>query len=136
MGAETRRIIMVVDDEPDIVKTLNKRLEIAGYQVTIANDGQDAVSKVQGTRPDLIILDVMLPKMNGYEVCAKLKQDPAYKRIPIVMFTAKGQSQEHLAGLMFGADAYVSKSCQYDVLLEQIKALLPESSSTTPSHPR
>ena len=123
--SEGKQRILLVDDEPDILKTLNKRLEIAGYEMTLAVDGEDALAKVQASPPDLIILDVMLPKLNGYEVCAKLKQDESHKPIPIIMFTAKGQSQEHLAGLMFGADAYISKTCEYGVLLEQIQALLP-----------
>ena len=122
--------ILLVDDEPDILKTLNKRLEIAGFEVTQAIDGQEALAKTQELRPDLIILDIMLPKLNGYEVCAKLRQDEQYKQIPIIMFTAKGQSQEQLAGLMFGANAYVSKTCEYEVLLEQIRSLLPKRSSS------
>lgn len=117
--------ILIVDDEPDIVKVLSKRLTASGYSVSTANDGEDGLAKVKAGGIDLIILDVMLPKLNGYEVCAKLKQDATHRTIPIVMFTAKGQTQEHLAGLMFGADAYISKTCEFSVLMSQIKALLP-----------
>ena len=121
---EHKRHILFVDDEEDIIKVLSRRLEIAGYTVSMAEDGEAALAKVRETRPDLIILDVMIPKLNGYEVCARLKQDDAYKKIPIIMFTAKGQTQEHLAGLMFGADAYISKACEFKVLLDQVEALL------------
>jgi DNA-binding response OmpR family regulator len=101
-----------------------KRLEIAGYEVVTARDGEEALSKTRAARPDLIVLDIMLPKMNGYEICTRLKQTSATKRIPIVMFTAKDRPQEHVAGLMVGADAYLSKTCEAETLLEQIERLL------------
>ena len=118
--------ILLVDDERDIAKVLGKRLELAGFEVSTASDGEEAIAKVGEVRPELIILDVMLPKLNGYEVCAKIKQDEAHRKIPVVMFTAKGATQDHLAGLMFGANAYVSKACEFEVLLNQIRALLPQ----------
>ena len=121
--------ILLVDDEQDIVKVLRKRLELKGYNVDTAADGEEALARVEQKRPQLIVLDVMLPKLNGYEVCAKLKQSEAYQDIPIIMFTAKGQAQDHLAGLMFGANAYVSKSCQFEDLHEQIQSLLEQSSA-------
>ena len=122
MVAKTR--ILVVDDEASIVKILRKRLEQFGFEVSVAMDGQAALDKAREEHPALIILDIMLPILNGYEVCAKLKQDEAYKRIPIIMFTAKEESEHHLAGLMFGADAYIAKNCGSKVLLERIRTLL------------
>ncbi len=116
--------ILFVDDDPGVLKIYTKRLELAGYHVTRAMDGEQALASIAAQRPDLIILDIMLPKLNGYEVCARLKQEPSTKTIPIVMFTAKGRPEEHVAGLMFGADAYVSKSCSAHVLIDQIKAVL------------
>ena len=121
--------ILLVDDEQDIVKVLGRRLEMKGYNVDVAVDGEEALARVEQKRPQLIVLDIMLPKLNGYEVCAKLKQSEKNRSIPIIMFTAKGQAQDHLAGLMFGADAYVSKSCQFDDLHEQIQSLLEKSSA-------
>ena len=119
--------ILLVDDEQDIVKVLRKRLEMKGYDVEIAMDGEEALAQIEQRPPQLIILDIMLPKLNGYEVCAKLKRSEAHRNIPVVMYTAKGQAQDHLAGLMFGADAYVSKTCQFDDLYEQIQSLLEKS---------
>ena len=121
---EAKRRILLVDDEPDILKVYAKRLERAGYEVIKAVDGEEALDKAREHSPALIILDIMLPKLNGYEVCGKLKQDPATKPIPIIMFTAKGEPQEHVAGLMFGAEAYISKSCPAKVVLDQVQALL------------
>ena len=121
---DQKRRLLLVDDEPDILKLLQKRLEIEGFDVSTAVDGEEALSKVDEVLPELIILDVMIPKLNGYEVCSKPKESDEHKRIPVVMFTAKGQTQEHLAGLMFGADAYISKTCEFAVLLDQIKSLL------------
>lgn len=128
MAGQARRILLV-DDEQDIVKVLSKRLETAGFAVTTAADGEEALAKVRQEQPELIILDVMIPKLNGYEVCAKLKQDKTSQRIPIIMFTAKGQTQEQLAGLMFGADAYISKASEFDVVLQHIKTLLPQGAT-------
>ena len=123
-----KRRILIVEDEPDILKTINKRLALSGFEVLTAADGQEALTTVQQERPELIILDIMLPKLNGYEVCAKLRQDVTLKHIPIIMFTAKGETQAQLAGIMFGADAYVPKTTGFEQLLEQIKSLLPAAS--------
>lgn len=123
MAAAKGRILLV-DDDSSILKVYRKRLEIAGYDVVTARDGEEALAKMRGARPDLVVLDIMLPKLNGYEVCTRLKQAPATKQIPIVMFTAKDRPQEHVAGLMVGADAYLSKTCEAETLLEQIERLL------------
>ncbi len=124
----TAKRVLLVDDDADMRKVFSKRLELAGYEVVRAGDGEEALTEVTSQAPDLIILDVMLPKMNGFEVCAKLKQDPATSKIPIVMFTAKGQPEDHLAGLMFGADAYISKTCEAQELLDQVKGLIQQAS--------
>jgi DNA-binding response OmpR family regulator len=125
-----KRLILLVDDEPDILKTMGKRLELAGFDVVTAANGEEVLTKVHATRPQLIILDLMLPKLNGYEVCAKLRQDSVSKQIPIIMFTARGDTPAQLAGLMFGADAYISKTSDFDVVLEQVNTLLPAASSS------
>ena len=130
--------LLLVDDELSIRKVIGERLRSKGFDVLLAENGEEALGKAQQEKPDLIILDIMLPKINGYEICTILKREPSFKQIPIVMFTAKGQQKEHLAGMMCGADAYISKSCEFDVLLEQILVLLanqPPASHVTPHPP-
>ncbi len=120
-----KRRILLVDDEESMRQTIGKRLEVAGFDVITAVDGEDALLKARTGKADLMILDVMLPKLNGYEVCAKLKQDAALRTLPIVMFTAKGDvPQEHLVGYLFGADAYLSKSVGFKEIMAQIETLL------------
>jgi len=116
--------ILLVDDEPSIVKMVAKRLEVEGYEVLVAMDGQEALKVAQTEGPDLIILDLMLPKLNGYEVCTMLKQDTRYQRIPVVMFSAKAQEKDEKLGLECGADAYVRKPFKAQELLDQIRALV------------
>jgi DNA-binding response OmpR family regulator len=126
MGDRLR--ILLVDDEPSIVKMVGKRLEVEGFEVLIATDGQDGLAKARSASPDLVVLDLMLPKMNGYEVCTMLKQDARYQRIPIVLFTAKAQEKDEKLGMECGADAYVRKPFRAQELLDRIHALLPGSS--------
>ena len=125
--AEKPRILLV-DDEPSIVKMVSKRLEIEGFEVLVATDGQEALTKAHTEQPDLIILDLMLPKLNGYEVCTMLKQDTRYQQIPIVLFTAKAQAKDEQLGLECGANAYVRKPFQSQELLEKLRTLLAASS--------
>ena len=131
--AERPRILLV-DDEPSIVKMVGKRLEIEGFDVLVAVDGQEALTKAQAEHPDLIILDLMLPKLNGYEICTMLKQDTRYQRIPIVLFTAKAQEKDEKLGMECGANAYVRKPFRAQELLEKIRGLLP--ASPTPQQPQ
>ncbi|MBI3324661.1 MAG: response regulator [Candidatus Omnitrophica bacterium] len=116
--------ILLVDDEPSIVKMVGKRLEVEGYTVLLAMDGQDGLKKAQTESPDLVILDLMLPKLNGYEVCTMLKQDSRYQKTPVLMFSAKAQEKDEKLGLACGADAYVRKPFKAQELLDQIKELL------------
>jgi two-component system alkaline phosphatase synthesis response regulator PhoP len=121
--AKQRRVLLV-DDEPSIIKTVGKRLELAGYEVLTALDGQDGLAKAKVGRPDVIILDLMMPKLSGFEVCNALKADPAYKHIPIIIFTGKGQEMDERLCRELGAEAYISKPHDATTLLEQIEALL------------
>ena len=121
--AERHRILLV-DDEPSIVKMVGKRLEVEGFDVVVAMDGQEGLSKAQTGNPDLIVLDLMLPKLNGYEVCTMLKQDTRYQKIPIVLFTAKAQEKDEKLGMECGADAYVRKPFRAQELLDKIRSLL------------
>jgi len=116
--------ILVVDDEVEAVKMMKIMLETSGYEVIGAHEGQDALNKAREENPDLIILDLMLPKIDGYKVCRLLKFDEKYKHIPIVMFTARAQESDRRMGQEVGADAYITKPFDHNVLLTKIKELL------------
>lgn len=118
--------ILVIDDEHDLVETLTFRLEAAGYEVVSAFDGQEGLKKVKEEKPDLILLDVMMPKMDGYQVCRMLKFDQKFKDIPIIMLTARGQLQDKNIGKDVGANEYVTKPFESADLLERIKKLLKQ----------
>ncbi len=121
----TKRIL-VVDDEKSIVKLVKMYLEHHRYEIITANDGQEGLEKVKTGKPDLIVLDLMLPKMNGYKVCGLLKKDTRYAKIPVVMFTAKAQEKDVKLGQEVGADAYITKPYESEILLAKIKELLKE----------
>ena len=117
--------ILVVDDEPFIVQMVTSRLKSSGYELLSAADGDEALKKARSEQPDLIILDLMLPKIDGFQVCATLKQDERYKHIPIVLLTAKGGEESRQIGIEeCGADDYVTKPFDAQALLEKIKKLL------------
>lgn len=116
--------ILFVDDEPSIVKVISFRLQQAGYEVIVAGDGQEGYEKAKKESPDIIILDLMLPKMDGYKVCGLLKADARHKKIPVILFTARGGEHDKDIGRDVGADAYVEKMSDPEVLLEKVKELL------------
>lgn len=116
--------IMVVDDEPDIVKLVKISLEMANFEVIEAFSGVEALEKTQGVVPDLFLLDIMMPDMNGYEVCEKLKEDDRTRDVPVVMLTAKGQKGDAEQGLKVGADDYIIKPFDPYELGEQISEIL------------
>ena len=130
--ASAKRRVLLVDDELSIIKTVGKRLEVAGYEVLTAMDGEDALTKAKLGNPDVIILDLMLPKLSGFEVCAALKKDPRYQQIPIIIFTGKGQEMDERLCRELGANAYVSKPNQAKALIEQIEAILGSMLSNPP----
>jgi len=121
---DTRTKILVVDDEPDTLIPLTRALEADNYTVVGAVDGADALEKVRDETPDLILLDLMLPKLNGYEVCMKLKDDPLTRHIPIIMLSAKGEIKDKVLGIEIGADDYVTKPFELLELKARIRALL------------
>ncbi|MEW6095204.1 MAG: response regulator [bacterium] len=121
-----KKRVLVIDDEPFLVKALKIRLEIAGYEVITAYDGLDGLNKAREEKPDLILLDVMLPKKNGYQICQHLKSDEQYKHIPIVMLTAKGQKSDKEWGERTGANVYITKPFDDKELLAKIKELFGE----------
>ncbi len=116
--------ILVVEDDRSLADVLVYNLRQAGYDVLLARDGQDGLSQAQLKTPDLILLDLMLPVMDGLEVCRRLRKNPAMRETLILMLTAKGEESDELVGFSLGADDYVSKPFSVKVLLERIKALL------------
>jgi DNA-binding response OmpR family regulator len=116
--------ILVVDDEVDLVETVRFPLEMEGYDVLVSYNGEDALNQARKENPDLIILDLMLPKLDGYKVCRLLKFDERYKHIPILMLTAKTQEKDKILGKETGADEYITKPFEMDDLMEKVKAYL------------
>lgn len=121
-----KKKILVVDDELELVKAVEIRLKQADYEVLAANDGQEGLEKAKKEKPDLIVLDLMLPKMDGYKVCGLLKADTRYNKIPIIMFTARAQDSDKKTGEEVGANAYITKPFEHQVLLAKIEELLGE----------
>src|SRR5881628_3757417 len=116
--------VLIVEDEPDIRGLLVFHLEREGYQVVRSSDGADALRQVRARPPDLVLLDLMLPGMDGLEVCRRLRQDPATAPLPIVMLTAKGDEVDRVLGLELGADDYIVKPFSPKELLARVRAVL------------
>ena len=116
--------ILLVDDEINILTMVEARLIGNGYEVVTASDGQEGLTKARTENPDLIILDIMLPKLDGYKVCRMLKFDEQHKHIPIILLSARTQDSDQEVGKQQGADAYITKPFQQEVLLGKIKELL------------
>jgi len=119
----TKRVL-IADDEPNILLSLEFLLQKAGYTVLVAGDGEDALRKAREEHPELAILDVMMPKKNGYEVCQALREDPSTSAMKIVMLTAKGRETEVAKGMAMGADTYVTKPFGTQELLARVGELL------------
>ena len=124
--------ILVVEDEAELTRAIQIRLEQAGYEVLIAYDGKEALEKAREENPDLIVLDLMLPKIDGYKVCRMLKFDEKYKKIPVVMLTARAQEKDESLGYEVGADAFITKPFKYQGLLTKIRELLEKGVLKTP----
>ena len=120
------RTIFIADDELDFVSTLRSRLEFEGFGVTTAADGKEALQRIIREKPDLILLDIMMPTMNGYQVCRELKGNADTSSIPILMLTAKSQESDKFWGKEAGADDYVTKPFDMEELMEKIGGLLDE----------
>ncbi len=116
--------ILIVDDEPDIIEILQFMLEANGYECITATDGEEGLKLAKEASPDLIILDVMMPKMNGYKISRLLKFDAKYKDIPILMLTARAQDTDKLIGEETGANEYITKPFQVDYVLKKVKSYL------------
>jgi DNA-binding response OmpR family regulator len=118
------RTILVIDDEPELVKLLDYNLSKAGYLVISAKDGESGLAAARKHAPDAIILDIMMPGLDGWEVCKRLRQDPATAALPLLMLTAKGEEGDRVLGLELGADDYVTKPFGVRELIARVKALL------------
>ncbi|MFH1772435.1 MAG: response regulator [Candidatus Omnitrophota bacterium] len=116
--------ILIVDDETQLVDLMAARLQMHNYEVSVAYDGEGALKSVHGDPPDLIILDLKLPKIDGYMVCSLLKNDTKYKSIPIILFTARDKEEDIELGKKVGADAYLTKPCDLQTLLDEMLTLL------------
>ena len=124
---EGRKVrVLLVDDEPDLVQLVSLRLQAAGYEVDVAYDGQQALDQVKQARPELIILDLMLPKLDGYKVCRLLKFDERTRAIPILIFTARAQVEDVTLATECGADAYLTKPFEAKALLAKLQELRNE----------
>jgi DNA-binding response OmpR family regulator len=113
--------VLIADDEPDIVDSIKFSLDLEGIESLEAYNGEDALAKAKKERPDLIVLDIMMPRINGYKVARLLKFDDTYRHIPIIMLTAKAQEKDKKIGEETGADEYITKPFEMDELISTIK---------------
>ncbi|HSJ55673.1 MAG TPA: response regulator [Anaerolineae bacterium] len=120
------RTILVADDSPTIVEIMKFMLSTMGYEVAVATDGIEAIERTYAVRPDLILLDIEMPKMNGYQVCRLIKADRATSHIPVLILTSRDQASDRFWGLATGADEYVVKDLEDETLFDRVQALLAE----------
>jgi len=118
--------VLVVDDEPNIVLSLEFLMEQAGFEVVTAEDGEQALARVSDALPDLLLLDISLPGMSGFDVLERLRSEQATAQLPIIMLTAHGRDVEREKGMALGADDYITKPFSTQTLVEKVKALLIE----------
>jgi len=119
-----KKKILIVDDERDFVEMLKVRLESSGYEVDVAYDGQEGLDKARHDKPDLVVLDVMMPLLDGYHVCRLLKFDEQFNQIPVIILTARGRPEDRETGEDVGGDAYMVKPFDSKELLSKIQELL------------
>lgn len=118
--------ILIVDDEPNIVISLEFLMQQSGYEVATARDGADAMQKIATFQPDLVLLDIMLPQLNGFEICQRIRENSQWNRIKVIMLSAKGREIEVSKGIALGADAYVTKPFSTKDLIAQVQRLLAD----------
>ncbi|AJY50876.1 MULTISPECIES: response regulator [Halomonadaceae] len=116
--------VLVVDDEPNIVLSLEFLMEQAGFEVVTAEDGEQALARVTDSQPDLLLLDISLPGISGFDVLERLRNEEATAQLPIIMLTAHGRDVEREKGMALGADDYITKPFSTQSLVEKVKALL------------
>jgi DNA-binding response OmpR family regulator len=116
--------ILLVEDDPAVLRAVSYMLGKEGYEVLTATDGLEGLTKAKGENPDLLILDVMLPGIDGFEICHRLRAEPQTAQLPILMLSAKGQAADKAMGLQVGANEYLTKPVERLVLLGKVEALL------------
>ena len=122
--------VLLVDDEPDILDLLSYNLEREGFRVATAANGADALKQAQADPPDVVVLDVMMPKMDGMETCRRFREDAALRLIPILMLTARGEERDEVEGLDAGADDYLIKPVSPRILVSRVRAALRRTERT------
>jgi two-component system alkaline phosphatase synthesis response regulator PhoP len=125
--------VLVIEDDKDIVELVRYNLEKDGYQVASSGDGATGLAQIRKAAPDLLVLDLMLPKLSGLEICKEVRKDVSLNRIPILILTAKGEEADRVVGLELGADDYVTKPFSPRELAARVKALLRRAEPGTPS---
>ena len=118
--------VLIADDEQNIVISLEFLMKREGFEVVVANDGEEAIRRIRAHQPDLVLLDVMMPKKSGFEVCQEVKSDPALGGVRILMLTAKGRDTEVAKGLALGADAYMTKPFSTRELVDKVRSMLEQ----------
>jgi two-component system, OmpR family, alkaline phosphatase synthesis response regulator PhoP len=126
-----RKSVLVVDDEPNILLSLQFLMKKAGYDVRIAKDGDEALVALANSAPDLVLLDVMMPKRDGFDVCQKIRSNPNWKNVRIIMLTARGRPIEREKGLALGADDYITKPFSTKAVIERVESILGISPGTS-----
>ena len=121
-----KKRILAIDDEVRVLTMIRKRLEFTGYEVITATDGREGLQLARSEKPDLIVLDIILPNLDGYQICARLKADESLKNIPILMLTARSQAKDVEEGMKVGADAYMTKPYDPELFVKQVESLLEE----------
>jgi DNA-binding response OmpR family regulator len=120
--------VLVADDDPQLLRLVTRNLQLEGYEVVTASDGQQALENIEATAPDLVLLDVMMPRLDGFAVCERVRE---FSSVPIILVTARGQDQDKVRGLDLGADDYLTKPFSVDELLARVRAVLRRSQFTT-----
>ncbi|MDP9310946.1 MAG: response regulator [Chloroflexota bacterium] len=123
----SKHSILVVDDEPHILRSLSFVLERQGYDVMTASDGEEALEKIRDQHPHIVFLDIMLPRKNGYEICATVKEDPTLADIFIIMLSAKGQQIDRERGMLGGADEYMTKPFSPREIIEYVRNIFEKA---------
>jgi len=123
------RRILIADDEPSIVTALEFLLKREGFEVEVARDGAEALARIESWRPDLVVLDVMMPQKSGYEVCRHIRERDESRHVKVIMLSAKGRDTEVAKGMTLGADAYVTKPFSTRDLMARIQTLLAGATS-------
>ncbi len=129
----TKESVLIVEDDEDILQLLEYNFQNAGFDVTVSRDGLDALQKLKRQKPDLVLLDIMLPGADGFEVCKSIKRDPKTAQVPVIMLTARGEEVDRIVGLELGADDYVVKPFSPRELILRVRAVLKRLSPGAPA---